>query len=61
MNTLKIHPIEKNSSVSVQPAGPPQRKDSFEEEIDKIDRKNSIHNNGDDTPKMASLHHDNKP
>jgi hypothetical protein len=28
--------------VKIEPSGPPQRKDSFEEEIAKIDRKNSI-------------------
>lgn len=45
--------------MNVQPTA--HRKDSFEEEIDKIDRKNSLKNVAihDETPKV-SINHDNK-
>jgi len=61
MNTLKIHPID-NSSVKVEPSGPPHRQDSFDAELERLDRKNSVRNieRENETPK-ASINHDNKP
>jgi len=62
MNTLKIHPAE-NASLRVEPSGPPPRKDSFDEELEKIDRKQSIRDRGvaEDGPIVSSINHDNKP